>query len=93
KLGEFLGCGVPCLTNAGVGDVEDVLVPDRVGVLVHDFQEDTVRRGADELLSLADDPFVHERCVRVARKHFSLEDGVSAYNRIYHSLSIPTRPR
>src|SRR5690606_39527549 len=34
KLAEFLGCGVPCLSNKGVGDMASVLAGDRVGVAV-----------------------------------------------------------
>jgi glycosyltransferase involved in cell wall biosynthesis len=86
KLGEFLGCGVPCLTNAGVGDVEEVVQGERVGVLLRGFDKDAVGRAADDLVRLTDDASVRDRCVRAARKHFALEDGVSAYNRIYHSL-------
>lgn len=87
KLGEFLGCGVPCLTNGGVGDVEDVVEGERVGALVRDFEPATIERGVDELLRLLDEPDLRTRCVAAARKHFALEDGVAAYDRIYRSLA------
>jgi glycosyltransferase involved in cell wall biosynthesis len=87
KLGEFLGCGVPCLTNAGVGDVEDVVEGERVGVLVREFTPEAVERGAEELMRMVNEATVRDRCVRAARKWFALEDGVSAYSRIYASLS------
>lgn len=87
KLGEFLGCGVPCLTNAGVGDVEAVVEGERVGVLLREFTPRAIDRGVDELLRLLDEPDVRSRCVAAARKWFALEDGVAAYDRIYRSLT------
>lgn len=91
KLGEFLGCGVPCLTNAGVGDVEDVVEGERVGVLVRDFAPAAVEQGVVDLIRLLDDPGLRTRCVAAARKHFALEDGVLAYDGIYRSLAQDRR--
>ena len=86
KLGEFLGCGVPCLGNAGVGDMTQVLEGEKVGVVVRDF-DDGRERAINALLALCADPDVGQRCVAAARKHFSLNDGVAAYDRIYRELT------
>ena len=37
KLAEFLACGIPCLGNAGVGDVGNLLVKEGVGVSLSSF--------------------------------------------------------
>ena len=37
KLAEFLGCGIPCLGNAGVGDMVEVLEGEKVGVAITSF--------------------------------------------------------
>ena len=86
KLGEFLGCGVPCLANDGVGDMTRILESENVGVVIRDFNDDNRQKAINALLSLCVDPDVRQRCVRVAREHFSLDDGVAAYNRIYGEL-------
>jgi glycosyltransferase involved in cell wall biosynthesis len=87
KLGEFLGCGVPCLSNAGVGDMAEILEGEGVGVVLRDFDDATIRSGVDRLLEIARDSKVRDRCVRAAKKHFSLENGVASYRSIYGSLS------
>lgn len=86
KLGEFLGCGLPCLGNVGVGDVETILEGERVGVALRDFSEDSLREGVRRLLALSRSEEVRRRCVEVARRYFSLDQGVLAYDRIYREL-------
>ena len=86
KLGEFLGCGVPCLANDGVGDMTEILEGENVGVVIRNFDDDGREKAINNLLSLCADPNVQQRCVRAARKHFSLDDGVAAYDRIYREL-------
>lgn len=87
KLGEFLGCGVPCLGNHGVGDMADILESEQVGVVVNHFDDASLQAAADQLVRLALTPGIRERCRSVALRHFSLEDGVKSYDRIYRSLN------
>ena len=87
KLGEFLACGIPCLTSSGVGDVQEILEPGRVGVVTAGTEPDQLRDGVERLLRLVEDPDTRERCVAAALEHFSLESGVAAYDRIYRSLT------
>jgi len=87
KLGELLGSGVPCLTNAGIGDVDQILEGEKVGVVVNDFGAESVRQGLTELLKLTEEEGIAERCRNAAVKYFSLEEGVGEYERIYRSLA------
>lgn len=86
KLGEFLGCGVPCLGNHGVGDMAAILEKEQVGVAVDRFDEPSMRVAIDRLLQLTQTPGIQARCREVAMRHFSLEDGVNSYRRIYSEL-------
>lgn len=86
KLGEFLGCGVPCLGNSGVGDMASILESEQVGVVLNSFDEAAVREAVDRLLRLANSPGIHNRCRDVALRYCSLEDGVRAYDRIYREM-------
>jgi glycosyltransferase involved in cell wall biosynthesis len=86
KLGEFLGCGVPCLGNSGVGDMATILESEQVGVALNSFDEAAMREAIERLLHLANSPGIHLRCRDVALRYFSLEDGVRAYSRIYRDL-------
>ena len=86
KLAELLGCGVPCLGNAGVGDMAEVLEGERVGVALKSFDEAALAKGLQDLLQLAADPATRARCVEAAQKHFSLDEGVRRYAAVYGQL-------
>jgi glycosyltransferase involved in cell wall biosynthesis len=88
KLAEFLGCGIPCLGNAGVGDMAEVLEGDRVGVALTSFDQASLDRGLERLLSLAMDPSVADRCIKSAQIRFSLEKGVSRYAEVHRMLMV-----
>ena len=86
KLAEYLGCGVPCLGNAGVGDMQEILEGGRVGAIVRDFSDDSLLKGVGDLIALAREPGVRERCRGVATELFSLDAGVTGYADIYREL-------
>ena len=86
KLAELLGCGVPCLGNAGVGDMAEVLEGEGVGVALKAFDQASLVAGLVQLLALVADPSTAARCVAAAQKHFSLDEGVTRYRSIYERL-------
>lgn len=86
KLAEYLGCGIPCLGNAGVGDVEQMLEDNRVGVALDSFSDEAIRATVLRLIALAGESDVQQRCRRLAVEKFSLTQGVAAYRKIYESL-------
>ncbi len=87
KLAEFLGCGIPCLSNAGVGDMAEVLENDQVGLAISSFDDEEMIMALKKLINLVDDPDSLDRCVASAQKHFSLDEGVRLYDEIYKKLS------
>jgi glycosyltransferase involved in cell wall biosynthesis len=87
KLAEFLGCGIPCLGNVGVGDMADVLEGDRVGVALKAFDGASMAAAVKQLSTLAADPATPARCAAAAQKHFSLDDGVARYAGVYEQLA------
>ncbi len=86
KLGEFLGCGIPCLSNTGVGDMAEILESARVGVAVDAFDAATLEQGLRRMLALLGEPGIRQRCVETAQNEFSLEQGVARYRGIYSAL-------
>lgn len=86
KLGELLGCGIPCLSNAGVGDMAEIIEGERVGVALKSFDEGALTAGLSALLLLASETGTRMRCVAAAEKYFSLDEGVNRYRSIYVSL-------
>ena len=87
KLAEFLGCGIPCLGNAGVGDMAEVLEGEQVGVALKSFDEASLTEGLKKLLQLAHDPATRARCVASAERHFSLDEGVARYAAVYQKMT------
>ena len=86
KLAEFLGCGIPCLGNVGVGDMAEVLEGEKVGVALSSFDDASLKAGLEKLLQLAADPSTGSRCVASAQRYFSLDEGVARYIKIYESF-------
>ena len=91
KLGEFLACGIPCLSNAGVGDIEEILEGESVGVILRDYDRKGKELAVSRLLEFADLPGIRQRCVETAHHHFSLANGVKSYDRIYKSLVVSAK--
>lgn len=86
RLAEYLGCGVPCLGAAGIGDMEAILEGEAVGVVLRAFTDAERRRAVSRLLALADDPATAARCRAAALGHFALGAGAEAYRAIYREL-------
>lgn len=92
RLGEFLACGKPCLTNSGVGDVADDISETGTGIALPPLGTDNVDmtdldRALDILFTMAADPSMAARCRAVAQERFSLARGAAAYSNIYKRLS------
>ena len=88
KLGEFLGCGVPCLGNANVGDIADIIVGEKVGVVLSSFDADSIRVAVEELVCLTKQEGIKAHCRDVAFRYFSLKEGVRSFDRIYRELVV-----
>lgn len=86
KMGEFLACGIPCLSNAGVGDVPTILDGEGVGVTIESFTPAEKRRGVEQLVELSEAPDITQRCRHVAESYFALETGVAAYDELYRTV-------
>lgn len=87
KLAEYLGCGVPCLGNTGVGDMEAILEGEGCGVAMREFTPAERDRAVDRLIALAADAGTSSHCRKVALKHFSVEQGAHDYRAIWQELA------
>jgi len=88
KLGEFLSCGVPVIINSGIGDTEELVVANRVGVVVKEFDAASYKMALEEFLQLlAEGESLNARCRKTAERFLSLDMGVERYNRIYSRLN------
>jgi len=96
KLGEFLGAGVPVVTNTGVGDVDRILGSERAGLLLQGLTDRDLAVAAKKALPLLEGDRVPEStaraCREVATEHFALAEGVRRYRAIYRSLGLDEPP-
>lgn len=87
KIAEYLACGLPVVSSAGIGDVDAVIEGDRVGVLVREFTPEAYRRALDEVEGLRGDAGLRDRCLATARDRFDLgEVGGVRYRRLYERV-------
>jgi glycosyltransferase involved in cell wall biosynthesis len=86
KFAEGLASGLPVVCNRGIGDLEDVVEREGVGVLVDDFSEAAYSAAALRLKGLLEDPGLSERCRLLAETRYSVELGVDAYHGLYTEL-------
>jgi len=86
KIGEFLACKTPIIINFGIGDTDKIIKDYGVGLLV----DRGLLRDADllnnKIEAMLNDNDIEIRCVRCCEDIFSLDQGISSYNRIYQKL-------
>lgn len=87
KIPEYLAAGLPVVCNAGIGDMDDLVERERLGVVLRDFNHDSYETAAVKALALAEDDEVRARCRRLAREYFDLETvGGPRYIQVYQRL-------
>jgi glycosyltransferase involved in cell wall biosynthesis len=90
KVGEYLAAGVPVVTLAGIGDLDELLGQgdDAVGVIVPGLQDEDFRAAMPRLLAMMRDPEIQMRCRRVAEREFDLQKvGWTRYREVYGALA------
>lgn len=85
KIPEYLICGLPIVANRGVGDVDDLIEKNKVGVLLDGFTAASYLKALDEISRLGD---ISGKCRETARREFDLENvGGKRYRRLYERLT------
>jgi len=84
KMAELLGMGIPLICNTNVGDTDGIVLKEGVGVVINDFNETSYQEAVDQFKELKMVP--REKLREVAKQYFSLEEGVTSYDKIYESL-------
>ncbi|HEV2707717.1 MAG TPA: glycosyltransferase [Pyrinomonadaceae bacterium] len=87
KIPEYLAAGLPVVSNTGIGDTDELIESERVGVLVREFDAASLAKAADAALALARDASMAARCLDAARRHFDLRTvGGVRYRNVYRRL-------
>jgi glycosyltransferase involved in cell wall biosynthesis len=85
KVGEYLCCGLPVLTNSGIGDILEIVINKENGFVLPDFSENNVEKLIDAMPSLlrAD----RSEIAHQARQIYDLEKALDVYDSIYGAMS------
>ena len=87
KFGEYLACGLPVVINSKIGDTQDIIQKNKIGVVINDFSVEEYDRKVKELLYLIEkDRGLRHRCRDIAKQYFSLDEGIQKYQQIYQTL-------
>lgn len=87
KVAEYLACGLPVVINSGIGDSEQIINGNKVGVVINSFDETAYNRAIDELLELiGEGDNLLQRCRETAKNSLSLDYGVQKYWEVYGRL-------
>jgi glycosyltransferase involved in cell wall biosynthesis len=85
KMAELLACGLPVITNAGVGDCDKVILENKAGIVIKDLSAEGYHASLAQLdACLLKEPAFYRQ---VARDHFSLESGIALYKAVYTQFS------
>lgn len=87
KFGEYLAQGLPVIINRGIGDCDEIIFKEKVGVVINEFSIEEYDRALRELLELLlEEDILRKRCRAVAKKYFSLDLGIDRYSQVYQRL-------
>jgi glycosyltransferase involved in cell wall biosynthesis len=87
KIAEYLAAGLPVVANAGVGDVDEVIEGDRVGVVLRDFDDESFTRALEEVEALRAEGDLAARARESAERRYDIERvGGAKYRRLYARL-------
>jgi glycosyltransferase involved in cell wall biosynthesis len=87
KIAEYLAAGLPVVCNAGIGDVDEVIEGDRVGVVIREFDDASFLRALEEVEALRREGDLAQRCRASAERRFDIERvGGAKYRRLYRRL-------
>lgn len=87
KIAEYLACGIPIINSSGIGDVDQVIEEDRIGVVINDFSSETFIKALKEIDDLLKDDELALRCKMSAKKRFDLwEVGGKKYRSLYRRI-------
>jgi glycosyltransferase involved in cell wall biosynthesis len=92
KIGEYLGAGLPVVASVGIGDTDELLRTQRVGVVVEDFSDGGYEAAAGQIKALSEERETRDRCRSVARERLSLDGvGIPRYAELYRRVASGAR--
>lgn len=87
KIAEYLASGLPVISNRGIGDLDELIETDGVGVLVEDFTQESYVKSLNEITVLKNQEGLIDSCKISAQNRFDLvKVGGAKYRSLYNRL-------
>ena len=86
RLAEALVSGIPVVVNKGVGDIDEIIKKNNIGVIVEGDSIKQIEEAYKKLQILLQDPDLSTRCFNTANLLFSLDKGIEMYHQIYETI-------
>lgn len=87
RFAEYLAAGMPVVVTAGIGDLNEIVERDRVGVVLRGEDRAALQAAAREIVAIKGDPELGGRCRRLARERFDVDEGSARYASLYSQLT------
>lgn len=84
KMGEIMSMGIPVICNDNVGDVALIMEDSKAGICIHSFDNESYNEATNRFEDILSIPKADIR--KAAIKWYSLQDGVSKYEKVYKSI-------
>ncbi|WP_289043126.1 glycosyltransferase [uncultured Aliiroseovarius sp.] len=86
KVGEYLSCGLPVISNTGIGDINDILPDRRFGLVLAHHDTPAIEHAAR---TIATAPFAPRAMIRAhASTRFSLDRACDQYDALYRMFRV-----
>ena len=85
RFGEILAVGRPIICNSGVGDLDNLVIENDVGIVVKEAKDSLMMEGVEKLYKLVDNPNTSIKCRDLAENYYSLFSGSKKYSEIYNN--------
>ncbi len=88
KIAEYLAAGLPVVSNAGVGDLDELIDGEKVGVILEGLSDEDYLAGLAKIERYSqDNSSLPEHCKSVAHRYFDLTSvGGERYRRLYKRI-------
>src|SRR6185437_6564695 len=87
KHGEIMAMGIPVISNAGVGDVKEIIEKYKSGFLINDFSDAAYAEIIKSILFKK--TFDSEEIRNGAKEFYNLENAIKSYKKIYDIILQP----
>ena len=86
KHGEIMAMQIPLITNAGVGDIKEIVEKYAAGIVLDDLSERSMQLAVEKIVS--NPLFDKEKIKQGAEAIYSLEKAVMAYKIVYDGILL-----